>query len=167
MEAAFPPGVWRSAVRTITVLGALAVAYAVLPLQGDRWWLGAGLGVAAIVGILPLAVRHLRRVVSSEHPVLAAAEGLALLAGLLVLGFAAVYFAIADLEGQMAGVRTRIDALYFTITTFSTVGFGDITATGQAARLSVSLQIAFDLVTIGVFVRVFTDVARQAARRQR
>jgi hypothetical protein len=35
---------------------------------------------------------------------------------------------------------TRTDALYFTVTVFSTVGFGDITAKTETARLVVTGQ---------------------------
>jgi hypothetical protein len=40
---------------------------------------------------------------------------------------------------------TRTDALYFTVTVFSTVGFGDITAASQSARLVVTAQMLLDL----------------------
>jgi voltage-gated potassium channel len=36
---------------------------------------------------------------------------------------------------------THTDALYFTVTVFATVGFGDITARTDTARLLVTVQI--------------------------
>jgi hypothetical protein len=45
---------------------------------------------------------------------------------------------------------THTDALYFTITVFSTVGFGDITAKSEAARLVVSGQMLADLIVLGL-----------------
>ncbi|WP_281367034.1 potassium channel family protein [Janibacter alkaliphilus] len=48
-----------------------------------------------------------------------------------------------------------MDALYFTMTMVSTVGFGDITATGQLARVLVTLQMAFNLLFIAALVRLF------------
>ena len=44
---------------------------------------------------------------------------------------------------------TRIDSVYFTVTTFATVGFGDITATTEAARLVVTGQMIADLSSSG------------------
>lgn len=41
------------------------------------------------------------------------------------------------------------------MTMVSTVGFGDITATGQLARVLVTLQMAFNLLFIAVLVRLF------------
>ena len=60
---------------------------------------------------------------------------------------------------------TRTDTLYFTVTVFSTVGFGDITAASQSARLVVTAQMLLDLVALGLLVRAFVG-AVQVARRQ-
>jgi len=49
---------------------------------------------------------------------------------------------------------TRTNALYFTVTVFATVGFGDITANAEAARLLVTGQMILDLIIIGVGARV-------------
>ena len=51
------------------------------------------------------------------------------------------------------------------MTVFATVGFGDITAVSQAARLAVTTQMMLDLLVLGLGVRVFVG-AVQFARRQ-
>jgi hypothetical protein len=56
---------------------------------------------------------------------------------------------------------TRTDALYFTVTVFATVGFGDITAKTEAARLVVTGQMIVDLVTIALVVKVIVDAAKR------
>ena len=81
----------------------------------------------------------------------------------LVTGFAAVYYAMNRNGTQFIGLVDRVDSIYFTVTTLSTVGFGDISATGDAARIIVTLQMLFDLVYIGLTVRVLTSVARRRA----
>ena len=43
---------------------------------------------------------------------------------------------------------TRTDALYFTVTVFSTVGFGDITAKSEAARIVLIVQMLADLAAL-------------------
>lgn len=60
--------------------------------------------------------------------------------------FASAYLALARQPGQFSGLRTRIDALYFTVITMSTVGYGDISPAGQHARVVVMLQILYTLV---------------------
>ena len=42
---------------------------------------------------------------------------------------------------------TRADALYFAVTVFSTVGFGDITPESEAARVVLIVQMLGDLAT--------------------
>ena len=44
----------------------------------------------------------------------------------------------------------------------STVGFGDITPIGQAARVIVAIQMLFDLAFVGVAVRVLGQALRMA-----
>ena len=58
-----------------------------------------------------------------------------------------------------------MDTLYFTITTFGTVGFGDIAPLSRTGRLLVSLQIVLDLILIGFGLRVFLDAAKIARGR--
>lgn len=148
------------------IVGLLVGSYAVLPLQGDRWWLGAVLGAAVLAATVPLTVRRVRAVLASDRPGFEAVEAIALLLTMLVVGFAAVYVAMDRNDGQFAGLETRIDAVYFTVTTLSTVGFGDITATGQAARLVVTLQILSNAAFIGVVVRVFVGAVRLRSPRR-
>ena len=50
-------------------------------------------------------------------------------------------------------------ALYFAVTVFSTVGFGDITPKGDLARAVVSMQMILDLVVIGAVVKLLSTAA--------
>ena len=147
------------------VVGAIVVAaiglYALLPFRGDLWWFGAVVGVIAIGAVVPLTVRRLQAVRMAERPMLVAAEGIFLLIVMVVFGFSAVYLTLDQRSGQFDGLETRIDAVYFTVTTLSTVGFGDISATGQTARVFVTLQVLFDLTLFAVAVRVIGAVAQQ------
>ena len=60
---------------------------------------------------------------------------------------------------------SRTDALYFTITVSSSVGFGDITATSQTARVLVMVQMILDLVVIGLVVRPFVGAVKHARQQ--
>lgn len=61
---------------------------------------------------------------------------------------------------------TRTDSLYFTVTVFTTVGFGDVTATSAIARGLVTVQMVLDLVVFGLVVHQFMG-AVQTARQER
>ena len=60
---------------------------------------------------------------------------------------------------------THIDALYFDLTTFSTVGYGDITAKSQLARVLVSAQLTLDILLLVVVIGLF--VSRLASNQPR
>ena len=56
-------------------------------------------------------------------------------------------------------------ALYFTVTIFSTVGFGDITPKTDLARLVTTVQMLADLAVIAVVVRLILGTASRSADR--
>ena len=96
-----------------------------------------------------------------------AIEALAITVPLFLLLFASAYFVME--KGSPASFShplTRTDALYFTVTTFSTVGYGDITPASQTARVVVTVQMLLDLLAIGLGIRVFVG-AVQMARQSR
>ncbi|WP_407342614.1 potassium channel family protein [Pengzhenrongella phosphoraccumulans] len=87
------------------------------------------------------------------------AEGLLTALYLLILVFAIVYDRMAELSpDQFTGISSRADALYFTVTIVSTVGFGDIHATSTAARLLVTVQMLINLVYVGTALRVLSNL---------
>ena len=56
---------------------------------------------------------------------------------------------------------SRLDALYFTMTTFSTVGYGDISPKSEVARALVTGQLVVDLVLIGLIAKVILGTAQR------
>jgi hypothetical protein len=70
---------------------------------------------------------------------------------------------------QFESLQTRTDALYYTVITLGTVGYGDVHAVGQAARIVTTIQVAFDLVVIGALIAVassrFQIVPTRAGKR--
>lgn len=155
-------GVPRPLVRAIASSVAIGVVglvvYGLVPMRGRFGWVGA-LAAVAVIGLLgPLTLRRARSIAVSEQPVADAVVAIVFLLTLLVLGFAATYVVLED-HDQMVGLRTKVDAAYFALTTLSTVGFGDIHAKGQAARVVVSVQIVVDLAFIAIAVRLLTTVA--------
>ena len=64
--------------------------------------------------------------------------------------------------GNFGSRLTHTDGPYFTITVFSTAGFGDITAQTQAARLVVTGQMIADLVILGLAVKIIVGAVSRA-----
>ena len=80
--------------------------------------------------------------------------------------FATAYLSMSQESGTTFSQgldHTR--ALYFTITIFSTVGFGDITPATDAARLVVSAQMILDLILIGGVVHILVGAAKRGVAR--
>lgn len=97
---------------------------------------------------------------------------------LIVVTFAAIYKLI---DGHAAGAHFRIlgedraisfsDALYFSIVTLSTVGYGDVLPVSDAVRVVASLQVVFGvtllLVGLSEIMTYSRDLhARRAARKE-
>ena len=104
---------------------------------------------------------------ASPFPGLRAVEALATSIPLFLLLFAATY----DVMGAIAASSfnqpmTRTNALYFTVTVFATVGFGDITAKTETARLLVTGQMIIDLIILGIGARVILGAVQRSRQRQ-
>ena len=91
----------------------------------------------------------------SCFPRLKAISALGVGVPLLLVVFAAVYYLIE--WGQPTRFTQQLDktgALYFAITVFATVGFGDIAPVSGVARILVSFQMLLDLAVFGVVAKV-------------
>jgi tryptophan-rich sensory protein len=154
----------RAILRIVLVATGLVAVYAVLPLQSERWWLGLVIGFLAVVAIVPVTVRRINAISSSSQPLFAAAEAIVIVVAMLIFAFSTVYLAIDRNGGQFAELDTKVDAAYFTVTTLSTVGYGDVHAAGQMARLAVTFQIIVDLSVIAISVRLIVGAARRRTR---
>lgn len=151
------------AVSTVVLL---AVYYA-LPLQraagiGVLGWLAVGM-----VGFAAIAAVQLRAILHATHPVLRAITGFGVAIPLFVLVFAATYLSLStDNPSAFSEPLSHTDALYFTVTVFSTVGFGDITPSSERARIATTLQMVGGLVVLGVLARVVIAAVQIARQRQ-
>ena len=113
-------------------------------------------------GIVAQLNRQLRQ--SGEESI----PTLLMLLGLVAVVFALGYYLLNEHSpGEMDGVSTRTDALYFTVATLTTVGYGDVHAQGQIARSMVTLQLLFDVVFVGAAVSTVVRSLRTRAGVQR
>ncbi|MGW6918799.1 potassium channel family protein [Kitasatospora sp. NPDC054939] len=131
----------------VGVFGLLMVGYFTVPLRwfGDHRpvfsWIAFGIAIALLTLLLLMRIRDVL-MGAGRHPGI----WLALLICLSLVLFATSYYVLAGHPGDFDGLETRLDALYFTVVTMSTIGYGDITAASQSARLVVVLQVVYNFV---------------------
>jgi voltage-gated potassium channel len=155
-------GLLRAVVATALVL----TAYFALPL--DRVAdLPAALSLPVLLAaFVALMVLQVRAIMDSSYPGLRAVEALAISVPLFLVIFSATYYVMGVAEpGWFSESLSKLDALYFTVTVFTTVGFGDIVAAAPPARVAVMVQMLADLIVLGVGVRVLTGAVREARAR--
>jgi voltage-gated potassium channel len=117
-----------------------------------------------LVILLSVAAWQVRTIIGARHPTVRAIGALATTVPLFLLLFAATYFLMArTTPASFSDHLTRTDALYFTVTTFSTVGYGDITAVSESARLVVIVQMILDLLALGLGIRYSPEPSSVAA----
>ncbi|WP_197287623.1 potassium channel family protein [Streptomyces apocyni] len=129
-------------------MAAMAAGYFLLPLhflgpsRPVLSWTVFGCALALIAILLVRQIRDVLVDLPGTRPGLV----IPVLMCLAVLVFAAGYVSLARHPGEFTGLETRVDALYFTVVTLATIGFGDITPQGQTARLVTLLQVLYSFV---------------------
>jgi ACR3 family arsenite efflux pump ArsB len=149
--------------------GVLLLAYFLLPvdLRHRSASLVRDLGVMARLGVaiaifVAVLVFEIRGITRAKHPMLRAGVAMAVVIPLFLIFFAWIYLNMSGSDpATFHGAMSRMTALYFTVTVFSTVGFGDITPHTDLARMVVTFQMIADLVVIAIVVRLILGVANR------
>jgi hypothetical protein len=148
----------------LTVTG-LVAAYYVLPLGGRLDGSTLLRLLAGLALVLIAIVWQVRAILGARYPVLQGVQALALVIPLFLLVFANVYLLLSlNQPGSFNGPLGRTDALYFVVTVFATVGFGDILPVTELARVLVTVQMTADLLVLGVVLRVILSAVQQRRR---
>ena len=141
--------------RALGTTAALVVIYYLLPLDHTSTWIAATTLIIGLVAFIALLGFQVRWIIRSRFPGLRAVEALATSLPLFLLLFSGTYVVMAAISASNFGEKlTHTDALYFTVTVFATVGFGDITAKSEGARLLVTGQMVTDLIILGIGAKI-------------
>jgi voltage-gated potassium channel len=141
-------------VRVLLLVTGLLVAYSLAPLDRPAHLLGVKLLIALVI-IAGVLAFNITAVLQSPNPRLRALEALGITLPLLIIAFAATYVTLSHAARSSFNEHLgKTAALYFTVTVFTTVGFGDIVAHSQEARIIVTVQMVVDLILIGVVAKV-------------
>jgi hypothetical protein len=157
----------RALIRAAATAAILVTLYYVLPFNNPSDVSSCVLLAAGLAGMVLIVAWEVRAILNADFPVIQGIEALALTVPLFLLLFSTFYFEIAHSYASSFGQpQTRTDALYFTVTTFATVGYGDITAKSEGARVIVIIQMLTDLVVLGFGVRVLLEAVQRSRQRQ-
>jgi voltage-gated potassium channel len=156
-----------SLLRSVLTTTVMVVLYYLAPLNLSLD-IGTWLRFLAVLLLLAvLTARQVQAILSSDIPRVRAAEAVATGLPILLLVFAAIYVVIAsDRPESFSESLSRTDALYFTVTVFATVGFGDIVPLTELARIVTTVQMVTGLLAVGLVVRVVLGAAEVAVRRR-
>jgi voltage-gated potassium channel len=155
-----------ASLRTIATIIVVVAIYYLIPM--DRAITATTVIELVIGGLALFAIIawQIRKIMRSEHPGVRAVEALAFAIPVYVLLFATAYFLMAHAQSATFGMHlSRTDATYFSATVFTTVGFGNIAAKSQAARIIVTFQMMLDLVIIGIVVRGVLSAIKTGRQR--
>lgn len=151
--------------RSVLTVTVLVAAYYLLPFP--RKTFNSTALALGLVGVAVIFASQVRAITRSDHPRLRAIEALAITVPLFLLLYSTAYYLIEESSpDSFTEPLTRTDSLYFTVTVFSTVGFGDIAACTQPARIVTMTQMVGDILILGVATRVLFGAVEAAVRRQ-
>lgn len=158
-----------SLLRVVAAVGVILWMYTLVP---EGYNVSVGLPYAVLFIMLVLYVAQFRsqigRIQRARFPALQSAEALIITGAFFLTIFAGFYVMIyGEDPTAFSEPITRVSGLYFTVTVFATVGFGDIVAQTDIARIVVTVQMLLGLAFLAVVVKVFTSAAQSAVRRRR
>ena len=150
----------RESVITLVFVVVATAVYIVIPVPGrmreSSWAVLFGIGLVVLALLIVLRIRTVLR----AGPAARARELIVVLA-CAVLFFSWTNVTLSKIPGQFADLHTKTDAVYFSVSTLATVGFGDVHAVGQLARAAVTLQMLFNLVFLDTAVTFVTGILRR------
>jgi hypothetical protein len=159
-------------VRTIAnaaiVVVVMVGVYWVVPIQDSvswGWVLRLLIGLVLTVALIGREFWALQR---ATRPVVRAVRALTATVAVFVVTFSSTYLAVSHSNAQsFTESLDKVGAAYFTVSTMTTVGYGDIAPVSQGARLLVIVQILLDLVVLAVGARLLVRTATIAMSRRR
>jgi hypothetical protein len=157
----------------VTILNFLAVAglmlavYWLAPIQDavtQGWVIRLLLGLALTGGLLGWQVRAIQRV---NRPLIRAVHALVSSILMFLIVFALTYLGMSHSQPHsFSEPLNKVGALYYTVTTFATVGYGDIVPTTNATRVISTVQMLLDLVVIATTARLLFRTASGTVSRR-
>lgn len=151
----------RSLASVLVLDALLLLLYAIVPIDDARGFAPIIMFALLILVFAAVVIWQVRAIVNSRFPGVRAATALAFAVPVYLVLCSLSYLAIAKGDpSSFTEPLNRTDSLYFTVTVFATVGFGDITAVTTPARIAVTIQMILNLLVLGLVVKLLTAAAQ-------
>lgn len=161
--------VLQAIVRTAGIVVLSLLLYFFVPIGGfdDANSIAAWLRLAAVVLVFLAAMTfQVRLVAGAKAPLIRASEAIVQSVLLFLCLFAILYASMSTTDpASFSEPLSRVDSLYFTSMTLTTVGFGDIAPESDLARALVTVQMLAGLVVLVLVAKVFLFAAMPTKAR--
>lgn len=120
---------------------------------------------ASLLIVVAAAAIALVGIVKADFPIIRAIEGMSTFIVVTLLLFASTFVLMS--RGDPLAFSEHLDhtgALYFVVTTASTIGYGDIAPRTEPARIAVMIQMITNVFVLGVGLRLMLNTAKRRAR---
>jgi len=147
--------------RSLVAAAVLIAIYALLPIGTiEGAWVGIRIAVAGTI-TLATVLWSVHSVNRSALPLPRAMEALVVTVFVTMAAFATAYLNLSAHNAEsFSEPLDKVSALYFTVTTLATVGYGDITPKTETAQISVMIQMVVNVAVVGTAVKVIIEKAR-------
>jgi voltage-gated potassium channel len=157
----------HATLRTVVTVALVVFIFYVIPMDralSPATVIGLVLTGLAFAGVVAYQVSQISR---SAYPTARAVEALAFTIPVYILAFATLYYLLDHASSDSFGTQlSRTDSMYFSTTVLTTVGFGDISAKSETARVIVTCQMVLDLLIVGLVVRLIVNAIKVGLTRR-
>ena len=153
--------------RALGTTAALVAIYYLLPLDHTSTWVAATILVIGLAAFIAMVIFQVRWIIRSRFPGLRAVEALATSLPLFLLLFSGTYVVMAAVSATNFGEKlSHTDALYFTVTVFTTVGSVTLLPSRKGHGSWVTGQMVADLIILGIVAKIILGAVTRGRQRQ-
>jgi voltage-gated potassium channel len=158
---------FRASARSLGIATIMVALYYLLPLDKIGDLRSGTLLAAGLVGLALVIALEVRMILNAKYPAVQAVEAFAIITPAFLLLFSVTYYLLSRSNPlDFTEHLSRTSSLYFTITTISTVGYGDITPRTDPTRIVVMVQMLSDILILGFGVKVVLGAVQMGRKRQ-
>jgi hypothetical protein len=145
----------------------ITVGYFLVPMTSEPALDGIFVLIGGLVLVAALLAWQVRAILVAPYPAARAVATILVIVPLFLVVFATIYYVTGRVEpDNWSEPLTKLDAMYYTVTVFATVGFGDISAVSPTARALTTVQMVTGLAMVGLIARVVVGAVQVNLRRQ-